>query len=147
MAGRGRSGSNADQSSTTTTEARSKGTRRKISLVFITVILNILLWSAIICIAASLYQIISDPFNTSSYAQVALTIISVCGLQSLGTHDHILIYIGPSDDWIHHLSLDSFTEAKAMGAATAILGRHEKEFYCSYSYSRINVCTLGSTNL
>ncbi|EUC46785.1 hypothetical protein COCMIDRAFT_91997 [Bipolaris oryzae ATCC 44560] len=76
MAGRGRSGSNADQSSTTTTEAHLKGTRRKISLVFITVILNILLWSAIICIAASLYQIISDPFNTSSYAQVALTIIS-----------------------------------------------------------------------
>ncbi|EUC34883.1 hypothetical protein COCCADRAFT_92301 [Bipolaris zeicola 26-R-13] len=76
MAGRGRSGSNADQSSTTTIEARLKGTRRKISLVFITVILNVLLWSAIICIAASLYQIISDPFNTSSYAQVGLTIIS-----------------------------------------------------------------------
>ncbi|EMD92352.1 hypothetical protein COCC4DRAFT_69719 [Bipolaris maydis ATCC 48331] len=76
MAGRGRSGSNADQASTTTTETHLKGTRRKISLVFITVILNILLWSAIVCIAASLYQIVSDPFNTSSYAQVALTIIS-----------------------------------------------------------------------
>lgn len=142
MAGRGRSGSNADQASTTTTETHLKGTRRKISLVFITVILNILLWSAIVCIAASLYQIVSDPFNTSSYAQVALTIISVCDFQSLSMHDHILICVGPSDDWIYHLSFDSFTQAKTMGTTTAILGRYEKEFYCSYSYSRIDVCAL-----
>lgn len=31
-----------------------------------------------------------------------------------------------------------------MGTTTAILGRHEKEFYCSYSYSRINVRTLAA---
>jgi hypothetical protein len=142
MAGWRRSDTKADQSSTKTTDTRLKGTRRKLSLVLITIVLNVLLWSALICIAASLYQIISDPFNTSSYAQVTLTIISVCELVFCGASVHRLRCIGPGDNWIYFLSYNFIIQAEAMGATTAIFVRHEEELFCSYPHSRLFVCTL-----
>ncbi|EOA84177.1 uncharacterized protein SETTUDRAFT_180236 [Exserohilum turcica Et28A] len=72
MAGRGSSDSQADQTPEKTTGTRARRTRRKLCLVVITILLNVLLYSALLCIAASVYQIISDPRDTSIYTQVAL---------------------------------------------------------------------------
>jgi hypothetical protein len=58
--------------------------RRKVTLICITLLLNVLIWSAIICLVTSLYQIISDPRDTTNIAPVVLTLTSVCA-RSLAT--------------------------------------------------------------
>ncbi|KAI5375903.1 hypothetical protein J4E82_005381 [Alternaria postmessia] len=50
--------------------------RRKVTLICITLLLNVLLWSAIICLVTSLYQIISDPQDITNVAPVVLTLTS-----------------------------------------------------------------------
>lgn len=52
--------------------------RRKITLICITLLLNVLMWSAIICLVTSLYQIISDPRDKTNITPVVLTLTSVC---------------------------------------------------------------------
>jgi hypothetical protein len=54
-----------------------KISRRKLNLVAITILLNILLWSSIICLIASIYQIASDPGDATNVAPVVLTSTSV----------------------------------------------------------------------
>lgn len=51
--------------------------RRKVTLVTITVLLNILTWSALISLIASIVQTASDLTDTTSIAPVVLTSTSV----------------------------------------------------------------------
>ncbi|KAF1935609.1 hypothetical protein EJ02DRAFT_120007 [Clathrospora elynae] len=50
-----------------------KITRRQLTLIAITVLLNLLLWSSLICLATSIYQIVSDPKDMTNIAPVVLT--------------------------------------------------------------------------
>jgi hypothetical protein len=61
-----------------TVETKRRIPRRKITLVLITVLLNALIWSALICLVASLCQIISDQRDPTNIAQVVLNLTSVC---------------------------------------------------------------------
>ncbi|OAL46887.1 hypothetical protein IQ07DRAFT_614102 [Pyrenochaeta sp. DS3sAY3a] len=47
--------------------------RRKFTLITITFLLNVLLWSALICLITSIYQIASDPKDSNNIAPVVLT--------------------------------------------------------------------------
>ena len=58
--------------------------RRKLTLIAITSLLNILLWSSVICIATSVYQVASDPRDITNIAPVVMTMTSV------GILDHFL---------------------------------------------------------
>jgi hypothetical protein len=51
--------------------------RRKLNLVTITFLLNVLLWSSLICLITSIYQLASDPKDTTNITPVVLTSISV----------------------------------------------------------------------
>ncbi|KAF1830515.1 hypothetical protein BDW02DRAFT_98406 [Decorospora gaudefroyi] len=50
--------------------------RRKLTLITITLLLNILLWSSFVCLVVCVYQIASDPKDTSNIAPVVLTTTS-----------------------------------------------------------------------
>lgn len=115
MAGRGSSDSQADQTPEKTTGTRARRTRRKLCLVVITILLNVLLYSALLCIAASVYQIISDPRDTSIYTQVALDTTSVCRLHSYNTKQHGLRTPGFGHGRIHFGPYNRLTEAEIMG--------------------------------
>jgi len=65
-------------SETKTVKTNLRIPRRKVTLICITLLLNVLLWSAIICLVTSLYQIISDPQDMTNVAPVVLTLTSVC---------------------------------------------------------------------
>jgi hypothetical protein len=54
-----------------------KTSRRKLNLVAITILLNVLLWSSLVCLIASIYQIASDPRDATNVAPVVLTSTSV----------------------------------------------------------------------
>jgi hypothetical protein len=61
--------------------------RRKLNLVTITFLLNVLLWSSLLCLITSVYQVAADPKNTTNIAPVVLTSTSVNTLVSLiGTY-------------------------------------------------------------
>ncbi|KAH7396196.1 hypothetical protein BKA66DRAFT_259519 [Pyrenochaeta sp. MPI-SDFR-AT-0127] len=47
--------------------------RRKLTLITITLLLNILLWSSLVCLATSFYQVASDPKDMTNIALVVLT--------------------------------------------------------------------------
>ena len=51
--------------------------RRKITLIIITVLLNVLHWSSIICLSTSIYQITANPDDTTSIPSEVLTLTSV----------------------------------------------------------------------
>jgi hypothetical protein len=59
-------------------EFKTRIPRRKITLVLITLLLNVLIWSAFICLVTSLYQIVTDPHDTTNIAPVVLNVTSVC---------------------------------------------------------------------
>ncbi|CAO2647346.1 Nn.00g082680.m01.CDS01 [Neocucurbitaria sp. VM-36] len=50
--------------------------RRKVTLITITLLLNVLLWSSLICLVVSIYQVATDPKDTTNIAPVVLTSIS-----------------------------------------------------------------------
>ncbi|PSN74742.1 hypothetical protein BS50DRAFT_22922 [Corynespora cassiicola Philippines] len=50
--------------------------RRKLTLIAITVLLNVLLWSSVICLSLSIYQFASNPSDTDSVASEVLTLVS-----------------------------------------------------------------------
>ncbi|KAF1848092.1 uncharacterized protein K460DRAFT_384303 [Cucurbitaria berberidis CBS 394.84] len=47
--------------------------RRKFTLITISFLLNVLLWSSLICLGISIYQVASDPKDTNNIAPVVLT--------------------------------------------------------------------------
>lgn len=51
--------------------------RRQLTLITITTLLNLLLWSSITCLATSIYQVASDSKDTTNIAPVVLTTTSV----------------------------------------------------------------------
>lgn len=51
--------------------------RRMFTLLAITVLLNTLLWSSVVCFGSSIYQVASDPHDVTNIAPVVLTSISV----------------------------------------------------------------------
>jgi len=61
--------------------------RRKVTLVTITVLLNILTWSALISLVASIIQTASDLADTTSIAPVGLTSTSVRIYQSFSINN------------------------------------------------------------
>jgi hypothetical protein len=83
MAGSDTSSSEAKQplnkieSKTNAIDISIKIPRRKLNLVTITILLNVLLWSSLICLIASIHQIVSDPGDATNVAPVVLTSTSV----------------------------------------------------------------------
>jgi hypothetical protein len=59
--------------------------RRKLTLITITTLLNVLHWGSIICFFASIYQITSSPHDLTSIPSEVLTLVSV---SSLRNHAH-----------------------------------------------------------
>lgn len=51
--------------------------RRKITLITITILLNILHWSSLICVFTSIYQIAATPDDKTSIPSEVLTLLSV----------------------------------------------------------------------
>jgi len=51
--------------------------RRLFTLVTITILLNTLLWSSVLCLGSSIYQVASDSHDVTNIAPVVLTSISV----------------------------------------------------------------------
>lgn len=51
--------------------------RRQVTLVAITVLLNVLLWSSLICLATTIYQIAARPDDTTNIPSAVLLITSV----------------------------------------------------------------------
>jgi hypothetical protein len=85
---------------------------RKLTLLTITLLLNTLLWSSIICIIACIFQVVSDPDDKTNIAPVVLTLTSV------GTDLHLdvlsLIITGICDDLLYYHSYCLLTEAANM---------------------------------
>ncbi|KAL6702623.1 hypothetical protein ACN47E_001292 [Coniothyrium glycines] len=50
--------------------------RRKLTLISITLLLNVLFWSSIFCVIASIFQAVADPNDTTNIAPVVLTLTS-----------------------------------------------------------------------
>lgn len=55
----------------------SKRPRRQLTLIAITALLHLLLWSSIACIAITVYQIAARPDDTTNVPAEVLTLISV----------------------------------------------------------------------
>ncbi|KAF2851884.1 hypothetical protein T440DRAFT_46451 [Plenodomus tracheiphilus IPT5] len=64
---------NKSEDQPTVIDSSTRFPRRLLTLVTITILLNTLLWSSIICLAVSIYQIVSDPNDVTSIAPVVLT--------------------------------------------------------------------------
>ncbi|KAI8933064.1 hypothetical protein NX059_009709 [Plenodomus lindquistii] len=82
MAGSDSGGGSADvpypsvEDQPTVIDPNTRFPRRLLTLVTITALLNALLWSSIVCLASSIYQVASDPSDVTNIAPVVLTLTS-----------------------------------------------------------------------
>jgi hypothetical protein len=70
----------------TTIKIHTKRSRRQLTLIAITLLLNVLLWTSIICFIIAIYQFASDAKDTNSIPSKVLTLTSV----SVSSHVHVL---------------------------------------------------------
>lgn len=79
---------NKSEATTITIKINTKLPRRQLTLIAITFLLNVLLWSSLICFITSLYQIASDPDDSTNIPSEVLTLTSVSRLTlALALHD------------------------------------------------------------
>lgn len=70
--------SKSEALTTITIKINTKIPRRQLTLVAITVLLNVLLWSSLICLITTVFQIASEPDDTTNIPSEVFTLTSVC---------------------------------------------------------------------
>jgi hypothetical protein len=91
--------------------------RRKVTLITITLLLNILHWSSIICLFASIYQITSSPHDVTSIPSETMTLTSVRLYKVVVTSLHLYLSTGTRNDNIRIPPHHNILQAEDMGAA------------------------------
>lgn len=65
------------EATTVTNKGRTGLSRRQWTLIGITVLLNVLFFSSLLCIFTQVYQIVDDPGDSANIASEVLTLVSV----------------------------------------------------------------------
>jgi hypothetical protein len=106
--------------------------RRKVTLITITLLLNILHWSSIICLFASIYQFTSSPHDTTSIPSETMTLTSVRYYKVTSNSMHSYLLTGSCNDIVYMPSYHNIPQAEYLGAATETdCGNQENIIYCS----------------
>jgi hypothetical protein len=92
--------------------------RRKVTLITITLLLNILHWSSIICLFASIYQFTSSPHDATSIPSETMTLTSVSYYKVGSSSMHLHLRTGSCNDIVYMPSYHNIPQAEYMGAAT-----------------------------
>ena len=99
---------------------------RQYSLLAITIILNILLWSSVICSIIALFQIASDSKDGSNTLPGVLTLVSV-GTTTRPSEDLSLITPGHRNDSIRDRTYSIFHQTKGPYPSAIRPWHHQKD--------------------
>ena len=99
--------------------------RRKAALITITLLLNVLHWSSIICLSTSIYHISSNPDDTTSIPVEVLTLISVRNKNHFAfmTRAHVCREL---PQYATPIYTQSYRSSKRLGSAIANMHQRSK---------------------
>jgi hypothetical protein len=117
------------ETTTSTFKIYTKLPRRQLTLIAITVLLNVLLWTSLICLVTTVHQIAVRPDDTTNIPSEVLTLTSVSALPPVFLH-RVLTYLVPCYSSIHCSTYYILPEAKDMEASEAAsINRQEDILY------------------